>query len=88
MERKLEELKRAISKKLISKNIMVTDIKYIKESNYNVLQIELDKANGLDLDTITEASNIINPIVDEYDITDDSYILDVISKEKGDVKYE
>ena len=29
------------------------------------------------------ATNIINPIVDDYDFTDDSYILDVTSKERG-----
>ena len=32
---------------------------------------------------IVDATNIINPIVDDYDFTDDSYILDVTSKERG-----
>ena len=51
--------------------------------NYNVLSIVLDKVGGIDLDAIVEATKIINPIVDANDITDDSYILDVISKERG-----
>ena len=38
----------------------------------------------MDMDSIVEATNIINPVVDEVDITDDSYILDVISKERGE----
>ena len=42
-----------------------------------------EEIGGIDLDGIVEATNIINPIVDEYDICDDSYILDVISKERG-----
>ena len=52
--------------------------------NYNILSVVLDKVGGIDLDTIVMASNIINPIVDKYDFTDDSYILDVVSKERGD----
>ena len=42
----------------------------------------LDKINGIDLDTIVEATNLINPIVDELDLFEDSYILDVLSKER------
>lgn len=84
MKEKLEELKEVISNKLNSEHIIVCDVTYIKENGYNVLQVVLDKVNGLDLDTIVVASNIINPIVDEKNITEESYILDVISKEKGD----
>ena len=54
-----------------------------KENNYNFLTIELDKVNGIDLDEIVLATNIINPIVDKMDFIDESYILDVISKERG-----
>jgi cysteine synthase A len=34
-------------------------------------------------DTIVEATNIINPILDEYDLIDEEYILDISSKERG-----
>lgn len=88
MNTKLKELESLINKKLIKEKIIVTSINYGKENNYNVLKIELDKVNGLDLDTIVKASNIINPLVDDFDITEDSYILDIVSKEKGDVKNE
>ena len=43
----------------------------------------LDKVGGIDLDEIVAATEIINPIVDKYNICDDSYIMDVISKERG-----
>lgn len=84
MKEKLEELKEIISNKLNDEHIIVCDVTYNLENGYNVLQVVLDKVNGIDLDTIVMASNIINPIVDKFDITDDLYILDVISKEKGD----
>ena len=88
MKNKLKELEELINKKLLKENIIVSSINYVKENNYNVLKIELDKVNGIDLDTIVMASNIINPLVDEVNFTEDSYILDIVSKEKGDVKNE
>ncbi len=84
MEEKLNELKNIIEKKLRKDNIIVCSVAFVKENNYNTLQVELDKVNGIDLDTIVTASNKINKIVDEFDVTEESYILDVISKEKGD----
>ena len=80
---KLEKLKEALSVALKEKEIIVDEITTEKKGKYNFLTVVLDKVGGIDLDAIVEATNIINPIVDEYDICDDSYILDVISKERG-----
>ena len=79
----LEELKKELSEVLASSEIIVDEIYTEKQGKYNILTIVLDKVGGIDLDTIVDATNIINPIVDKYDICDDSYILDVISKERG-----
>lgn len=84
MNKILEEIKKSILEPLTKMDIIIESVTYEQEGNYNFLRIELDKVNGLDLDTIVEATNIINPIIDELDLIDDSYILDVISKEKGD----
>ena len=80
----LERIRQAILKPMQDMNISVESVTYEEEGNYNFLRIELDNANGLDLDTIVEATNVINPIIDELDLIDDSYILDITSKEKGD----
>lgn len=85
MKNTLEELEQKIKEVLKKEEIIVDSINYQKNSgNYNVLAIVLDKVGGIDLDTIVDATNIINPIVDDYDFTEDSYILDVVSKERGD----
>lgn len=81
MEGKLESLKSKIEDALKEKDIIVCSVTYTSKGKYNFLTVELDKVNGIDIDTIVDATNIINPIVDEEDITDDSYILDVVSKE-------
>ncbi len=85
MDKILEEIKRAITKPMNDMDIIVDSIVYVTEGKYNFLRIELDKVNGIDLDTIVAATEVINPIIDELDLIDDSYILDILSKEKGSV---
>lgn len=85
MKEQLAKLEAKIKEVLASEEILVDSLTYERNSgNYNVLSIVLDKVGGIDLDTIVQATNIINPIVDEYDFTEDSYILDVVSKERGE----
>lgn len=79
----LEELKNELSKILNESDIIVDDIYIEEKNNYMFLTIVLDKVGGIDLDEIVAATEVINPIVDKYDICDDSYIMDVISKERG-----
>ena len=79
----LNELKEALSEALKDEEIIVDEITTEKKGKYNFLTVVLDKVGGIDLEAIVEATNIINPIVDKFDICDDSYILDVISKERG-----
>lgn len=76
----LEQIKQAITEPLSKMDIIVDDIEYVKDGSYYFLNITLDKINGLDLDTVVAATNIINPILDELDIIQESYILDVRSK--------
>ncbi len=84
IEKELKILKDKIEKVLSSKSIIVDDVTYRKEGTINFLEIVLDKEDGIDLDTIVDATNIINPIVDEMDFIDESFIMDVVSKERGD----
>jgi ribosome maturation factor RimP len=83
MEGALNTIKDAIKVKLDELDIIVDSITFEREGKYNFLRIVLDKVNGIDLDGIVEATNIINPILDELDLIDEEYILDVLSKERG-----
>ena len=82
MEEKLVKIKNAIEPILREQEIEVDSIDYVYENNYYFLRIVLDKINGMDLDTIVYATNLINPIIDELDLFEESYILDVLSKER------
>lgn len=80
---KLEELKKELADLLKKEEIIIDEITISKKGKYNFLTIVLDKVGGINLDEIVNATHIINPIVDKYPICDESYILDVISKERG-----
>ena len=78
--KKVEEL---ITEPISKLDLTVDSIEYVKQGKYNFLNIVLDRINGIDLDTIVEATNIINPILDEADLIKEEYILDISSKERG-----
>ncbi len=80
----MNNLKQLISTALSDKNIIVDEVTYRKEGTINFLEIVLDKEEGIDLDTIVDATNIINPIVDNMDFIDESFVMDVVSKERGE----
>ncbi len=83
MDEVLEKIKEIISEPINKLDLVVDSIEYVKNGKYNFLNIVLDRINGIDLDTIVEATNIINPIIDEYDLINEEYILDISSKERG-----
>ena len=83
MNEKLENIKKEITKPMEEMEIIVDSVDFVNENNYYFLKIELDKVNGIDLDTIVEATNIINPIIDRLDLIEEEYVLDISSKERG-----
>ena len=83
LKEKIEKVKESIKPSMDKMNIEITNITYRNDGKYNFLEIELDQINGIDLNTIVEATNVINPIIDKLDLIDDSYILDIVSKERG-----
>ena len=80
----LEKLKIDLQERLDSEEIIVDDITFEEKGKYHFLTVTLDKIGGIDLETIVDATKIVNEVVDKVDITDDSYILDVVSKERGE----
>ncbi len=83
MDNTLDKIKEIISEPIKKLDLTIDSIEYVKQGKYNFLNIVLNRINGIDLDTIVEATNIINPILDEYDLIKEEYILDISSKERG-----
>lgn len=80
----LEKLKIDLQERLDSEEIIVDDVTFEEKGKYHFLTVTLDKIGGIDLETIVDATKIVTEVVDKADITDDSYILDVVSKERGE----
>ena len=80
----LDKLKIDLQKSFEKTDIIVDDVTFEEKGKYKFLTVTLDKVGGIDLETIVEATKVVNEVVDKADITDDSYILDVVSKERGE----
>ena len=83
MKEKLDIIKKEITEPMNKIDIIVDSVDFVNENNYYFLKIVLDKVNGIDLDTIVEATNVINPIIDKLDLIEEEYVLDISSKERG-----
>ena len=62
---------------------ILDELAYEKEGSINFLRIVIDKKGIITVEDCVEVSGIINPLLDEADLIEDNYILDVCSKEKG-----
>ena len=78
-----EKIKKLLEKEVEEAGVKIDSIKLEKEDNNLFLRIVIDRDEIIDLDKCVEVTNIINPILDETDLIEESYILDVSTKEKG-----
>ena len=82
MKEKISEL---VNDKIKDLNVFVDDAFTSEEEGKKIFNIVLDSDEVIDLNKITEASRIINKIVDKEDhLLTDIDELDIYSKEKGD----
>ena len=78
-----EKVRNVIEKPINDVGISVKEIKYEKENGTMYLRIFIDKEPFINIDDCVQVTDIVNPILDEYDFIDESYILDISSIEKG-----
>ncbi len=82
MKTKVKEL---VDEKIKDLNVHVDDAFISEEEGKKIFNIVLDSDEIIDLNKITDASRIINKIMDANEgILEDSDELDIYSKEKGD----
>ena len=84
MDEILTKIRELITEPMKKMDIFVESVKWEKEYNQNYLKIELDKVNGIDLDTIVAATDVINPILDEANLIKDEYTLEITNVERGE----
>jgi len=63
--------------------VTIDSVKLEKESGNLFLKIVIDRDEIIDIDKCVEVTNVINPLLDEANLIEESYILDISTKEKG-----
>ena len=63
--------------------VTIESVKLEKENDNLFLRIVIDANNPVDVDKCVEVTNVVNPILDNMDLIEDAYILDISTKEKG-----
>ena len=82
-----EKIEKLINPSIQELNVSVDDAFISQEEGQKIFNIVLDSEEVIDLNKITDASRIINKIIDKQeDILEDADELDIYSKEKGDIE--
>lgn len=80
----LDKVKSVVDSEISNLDMFVDSVYISDEEGVKTLNIELDSNTIIDVERITEASKIINPIMDKLNLVDGEYVLDIHSKEKGE----
>lgn len=80
-----EKIAKLVDEAIKDLNVFVSDAFLSTEEGKKIFNIVLDSEEIIDLNRITEASRIINKIMDKDEsLLEDADELDIYSKEKGD----
>lgn len=77
------KVREVLEKEVEKLGVVIDSITLEKEDNNLFLRIVIDRDEIIDIDKCVEVTNVINPLLDEADLIEESYILDVSTKEKG-----
>lgn len=76
IEKKVEDL---IKNVIEENNYILEKVEYVKEGKTYFLRIIINKNGIINVEDCVTVSGLINPILDEADLIEENYILDVCS---------
>lgn len=79
-----EKISSLVSESIKELNVFVDDAFISEEEGKKIFNIVLDSNEVIDLNRVTEASRIINKIMDNSSLLEEVDELDIYSKEKGE----
>lgn len=74
-----ESVKKLIEKPILALGYEQIDVKYVKEFGSFYLRVFVDKDDVISLEDIVAVNDLISPILDEADLIQNEYVLDVTS---------
>lgn len=79
-----EKVSKLVDESIKELNVFVDDAFISEEEGKKLFNIVLDSNEVIDLNRVTEASRIINKIMDSSNLLEEVDELDIYSKEKGE----
>ena len=80
----IEKIRDLIEKPISDAGYILDDVMYVQENNTNFLRIVIDKNEVLiNVNDCVKVNEVLDPILDDIDFINESYIVDICSKEKG-----
>ena len=80
----IDKIKESVEPVIMNNGYTLYDLSYVKENGVNSLVVVIDKKGLLTLDDCVIVSNLVSPILDSLDLIEESYVLDVCTRERGD----
>lgn len=74
-----ETVKNLIEKPIKALGYDAVEVKYVKEFGTQYLRVLVDKDDVVDLEDIVKVNDLVSPILDEADLIQNEYVLDVTS---------
>ena len=70
-------VKNLIEKPIKALGYQELEVKFVNESGVNYLRVMVDKDDAISLDDIVKVNDVISPILDEADLIQNEYVLDI-----------
>lgn len=80
-----DKIRNLLEGKINEAGYILSEVFYGKDEGVNTLRLVIDKKGYININDCIKVNDIVNPILDKEDPISESYVLDVCSKEKGDV---
>ena len=78
-----DKIRNLLGKAIEDAGYVLDEVFYGMEDNVNTLRLVIDKLGYINVGDCVKVNEIVNPILDEADPIEESYVLDICSKEKG-----
>ncbi len=80
----IDKIKEALEGPINDAGFILDSVSYEKENNNNFLRIIIDKKDEyITINDCVLVNDLVDPILDKIDFINESYIVDISSKEKG-----
>ena len=74
-----ESVKNLVEKPIMALGYDKIEVKYVKEFGTQYLRILVDRDDVIDLEDIVKVNDLVSPLLDEADLIQSEYVLDVTS---------